>query len=598
MKWMGVEKLRELFLNFFEEKGHKVLESFSLVPKEDFSLLFINSGMAPMKKWFLNQQAVAEKRVATAQRCLRTADLKRVGKTNRHGTFFEMLGNFSFGDYFKKEAIFFAYEFVFEILKMPKEKIYISVFEKDEEALTIWRDELKIDVSHIKKFGKEDNFWEIGTGPCGPCSELYYDRGKEYSCNKKDCGFGCGCDRFIEFYNLVFSQYEKKENGEYVELKLKNIDTGMGLERLALIVQNAKNIFEVDSVKEILLTVCKTTKTNYEEDFEKDVLIRIITDHIRSIVFLIFDGVRPSNENRGYVLRKLIRRAHSCGKKLAVFNPFLFNLVEVVLNSNKKIKTKADLEYIKRVIKNEEERFIKILKTGESKALNLFEKLKKEKNLKKVSGDIVFKFCDTYGMPYDVFSDLAADNGFEVEKEKFLELLNKQKQMAKSASLFKEKAWEKNKKDLKDVLKTEFVGYLKSSCKAEILEIFKTEKENEFEIVFNKTPIYATSGGQVADGGKIFLEKDQELKNPVAEILDCKRLESGHFLHRVLEFSSLKKGDFVILKLDFEKREQISKNHTAAHILHKALALKFKDGATQAGQLITKDKIRFDFFNF
>lgn len=558
MKWMGVEELRELFLSFFEKKGHKRLESFSLVPKNDSSLLFVNSGMAPMKKWFLNQQTPLNKRVTTAQRCLRTADLKRVGVTNRHGTFFEMLGNFSFGDYFKEEAICFAYEFVFEVLKMPKEKIYISVFEKDDEALKIWKEKLKINSSHIKKFGKKDNFWEIGTGPCGPCSELYYDRGEEYSCKKKDCGFGCECDRFIEFYNLVFSQYEKKENGEYVELALKNIDTGMGLERLALIVQNAKNLFEVDSVKKILLKVCEILNVSYKEDEKKDVLIRTITDHIRSIVFLIFDGVLPSNENRGYVLRKLIRRAHGCGKKLAVFNPFLFKLVEVVLDSNKKIK--ADLNYIKTVIKNEEERFIKILKTGENKALEVFNKLKKEKNFSNViDGKIAFKFCDTYGFPYDIFSDLAAENGFKVKEEEFLELLNKQKQMAKSASSFKQNAWEKNKKELNGVLKTEFLGYLKSCCKAKILQIFKTEKEDEFEIVFDKTPIYATSGGQVADQGQIFLEKDEELKNSVAEILDCKKLESGHFLHRVKGFSSLKKGENVFLKLNCEKENKFQK---------------------------------------
>ncbi len=742
MNWMGLNELKEVFLNFFVNKGHKNLKSFSLVPEEDFSLLFINSGMAPMKKWFLNFETPPSKRVVTAQRCIRTADIERVGKTDRHGTFFEMLGNFSFGDYFKKEAIFWAWEFVTKVLKIPKKKLYVTVYEKDFETFKIWEDEVKVLNSHIVTLGKEDNFWEIGVGPCGPCSEIYYDRGEKYGCGKKSCAPGCDCDRFIEFWNLVFSQYEKKEDGSYVELKQKNIDTGMGLERLATIMQNVNNIFEVDTIRKILEKVCFLADCEYGKDYEKDVLIRIITDHIRSIVFLIADGVLPSNEERGYVLRKLIRRAHVSGVKLNIKSAFLKELVELVAQENYAVTN--NLKYIKNIIRNEEEAFENILKNSEAKALKLFEKLKRESTKKyeeiedyfndlkncfkrfrdgveiffnelqqhiknsnfdgfnvkklifseiekdfvkiseiknlicfekevssikllfalvdefknfetlreedfnlfiekyselikeifqyfedlllkkrdeglikktvkilgfednfkaggnlKVPADEAFKLCDTFGLPFEVLKDMAVENGFYVDEEGFSKLMQQQKEKAKKTTSFKNNAWKEKFSSYFKLPATEFVGYDVLECEVEILAVvedyFEDIGENEVALIFNKTPIYAVGGGQIADSGEIFLKGTEKC---IGVIVNCEKLESGQYVHRVKFFEKpkhLKVGEVLTVKVDEIKRGKISKNHTAAHILQKALILELGDHLRQAGQLIDEKRIRFDF---
>ncbi len=733
------------------------------MPQEDSSLLFINSGMAPMKKFFLNLKTPPRRRIVTSQRCIRTGDLQRVGKTDRHGTFFEMLGNFSFGDYFKKEAIEWAWEFMTKVLKIPLKRLYVTVYEKDDETYNIWLNEIKLEKDHIKKLGKEDNFWEIGLGPCGPCSEIYFDRGEEFGCHQKECGPGCECDRFIEVWNLVFSQYEKKENEEYVELLQKNIDTGMGLERLATVMQGVKTIFEVDSVKKILQRVCEIAKIEYKKNEDDDVLIRIITDHIRSIVFLINDGVFPSNEGQGYVLRRLIRRAHKSGRMLNITNNFLADLVE--LFDDEEIIF-SNLDYIKKVILKEEENFENILTNCEDKLIMIFNKLKEEQkssvidfkefskrfddcflklqknitnffseldqkflelleygesdydkhlnfldeyfnqvkeindvfglldeelkkssikddledlkenvneiksffcldltNLKKdyekkliefknltkktlesfikqlksfvdilklgvkkdkdlassgfvkmifkifdilnykdfkalkrleIPADTAFKLCDTYGMPFDVLQEMAEQNGFDVDEEGFLKLMQEQKEKSKKASHFKSKGWKENNSRLNSNYKTEFLGYFNLECIAKVEEVFEKE-DFKFGLILDKTTIFAESGGQIADSGLIL---DPENRNVLARVENCENFGDGCFIHTINDASKIKLYDEVLVCVDEIKREKIARNHTTAHILHKILIMKFGEHVKQAGQFIDDFKIRFDFTHF
>ena len=471
MEWKGLLELKGMYVDFFKKKGHLHLESFSLVPKDDFSLLFINSGMAPMKKWFLAQETPPRKRIVTAQRCIRTGDLERVGKTDRHGTFFEMLGNFSFGDYFKREAIFFAYEFVVDVLKMPKEKLYVTVYENDDEAYSIWEKEVLVPSSHIVRLGKEDNFWEIGSGPCGPCSELYFDRGEEYGCHKKDCKVGCECDRYIEFWNLVFSQYNNDGNGEYEELKQKNIDTGMGLERLACIFQGANNLFEVDTVKKILERVCFIANVEYKKSKENDVLIRIITDHIRSIVYLICDGVLPANDGRGYVLKRLIRRAHKSGKKLGIEGNFLLELSEVVCSLDPSLA--GSLAYVKNIIRNEEEAFEKILTVSENRVLSLIEDIKRKRDelILEKSKEVFLK-------------STASFLALEEEISGFFEILNME--VSRFFSLVLEREFvgkvEEYFSAQKELIKTKFFKFLDDL--KEIVEIFDEPFKDKLNEIF------------------------------------------------------------------------------------------------------------------
>lgn len=599
-----------MFFDFFQTKQHLKLESFSLVPKKgETGLLLINSGMAPMKDWFLGVEKPPSKRVVTCQKCVRTVDLQNVGKTDRHGTFFEMLGNFSFGDYFKREAIAFAWEFVTQKLKLPKDRLYVTVYEKDDEAKLIWEKEQGVDPSHLVKLGKDDNFWEIGKGPCGPCSELYFDRGEKFGCGKQNCGPGCDCDRFVEFWNLVFSQYCSDGEGNYENLVQKNIDTGMGLERLACIVQGVNNLFEVDSIKKVLLDVSRLAGVVYGDDGKTDVLIRIIVDHIRSSVFLIADGVIPSNEGRGYVLRRLIRRILTSAKVLQMKGQFLKILARVVISENSKsYKNLAEQEdYVCQVLNLEENSFSKILVKGKQLFDELVVRMKKA-GLKKVCASEAFKLCDTFGMPFYLLSDLAMQHGFEVDEPGFLKLLNEQKTRAKVDALKKAKGWQSSN-FLKVNFSSEFVGYEKLECKTRLKAIFfkgkqvdvaskvAGSKNEEYDLFFNETPFYVQSGGQVGDWG--FVNTSDGLT--VAEVVDCKRLENGAICHRVVviyDGVSLKQGDVFCLEVEKSHRLRVSKNHTAAHILHQALINVLGAHVHQAGQLVDAERLRFDFSHF
>lgn len=602
MEWTSLNRLREMFFEFFQTKQHLKLGSFSLIPKkEETSLLIINSGMAPMKDWFLAKSTPPSRRVVTCQKCVRTVDLQNVGRTSRHGTFFEMLGNFSFGDYFKREAISFAWDFVIKILKMPIDRLYVTVFENDDESKLIWEKEQGLDPSHIFKLGKDDNFWEIGKGPCGPCTELYFDRGEQFGCKKETCGPGCDCDRFVEFWNLVFSQYCNDGNGNYEDLAQKNIDTGMGLERLACIVQGVNNLFEVDSIKKILLEAGRLAGVKYGQNEEVDVFLRIVTDHIRTSVFLISDGVLPSNEGRGYVLRRIIRRILTSSRAFKVGENFLSKLAEVVAEESSKAYPELieKLDHVCQVLQFEQQSFGKILVNGQKLFHGLAEQLKAS-GRNEVDAQNAFKLCDTFGMPFDLLSDLAVQNGFEVDEAGFLELLNEQRERAKVDAASKNKAW-KEKLNLSGVeFATDFVGYDELQCEGRLKLILVDGKQVECAtasdrlvgLIFDKTPFYAQGGGQVGDSGFIL----NSTGNKVAEIVDCKRLEGTLFCHeaRVLE-GVLKLGDVFKLEVDSKHRAAVSRNHTAAHILQQALINVLGAHVHQAGQLVDSEKLRFDF---
>ena len=596
MKWTSLNDLREKYLAFFESKGHIRLPSFSLVPNNDKSLLLINSGMAPMKKFFTGEEQPPRNRVCTCQKCIRTPDLERVGHTARHGTYFEMLGNFSFGDYFKNEAVAWAWEFLTETLEIPTDLLWPSVYEQDDETYAIWRDKIGVPEEHIVKLGKADNFWEHGTGPCGPCTEIYFDRGLKFGCGSPDCKPGCDCDRFMEIWNNVFSQFNNDGNGNYTELVQKNIDTGMGLERLACVMQGVGNLFEVDTVRALLDRVCEISGKTYGAEWANDVSIRVITDHVRSSTFMISDGVIPSNEGRGYVLRRIIRRACRHGKLLGINGMFLRGLCEIVIAQNEgaypELKTKYD--YILKVMTLEEERFNATIDAGLG-ILNGLVADAKEKGEKVLSGADTFKLYDTFGFPVDLTREIAEEAGLSIDEAAFKALMDEQKQRARAAR-GNISGWSDSSKSLLENLpQTEFLGYTEYDCEGKILSIFVDNEavdsvsEGECTIVTDKTTFYGEGGGQVGDTGVI------TLGDTTLTVLDTKKT-NGIYLHQCqVENGSVKLGDAVKLSVDKARRESIKRNHSAAHLLQAALRSVLGTHVEQAGSYVDEHRVRFDF---
>ena len=598
MKWTSLNELREKYLSFFESKGHLRLPSFSLVPNNDKSLLLINSGMAPMKKFFTGEVVPPRNRVTTCQKCIRTPDLERVGHTARHGTFFEMLGNFSFGDYFKVEAIEWAWEFLTKTLEIPADLLWPSIYENDEEAYDIWKNKIGVDEKHIVRLGKADNFWEHGSGPCGPCSEIYFDRGIERGCGSPDCKPGCDCDRFMEIWNNVFSQFNNDGKGNYTELVQKNIDTGMGLERLACVMQNVENMFEVDSVRKILDKVCAISGKNYGDNAENDISIRVVTDHTRSAMFMISDGVIPSNEGRGYVLRRIIRRACRHGKLLGINRPFLVEMCEVAIGEScdayKELSEKAD--YIKKVLSLEEERFDATIDAG----LSILEGLvadAKAQGKTVLAGEDAFKLYDTFGFPIDLTREIAEENGLTTDMDGFNALMQEQKQRARSARA-NISGWSDKAKSF-DIAKTEFAGYTAYECEGKVLAILDENgesidsvSEGECTVILDKTTFYGEGGGQVGDSGA--------MSNGSCElcVLDTKKSD-GVYIHMCNVVSgALKVGDTVKCAVDVARREAIKRNHSAVHMLQAALRTVLGSHVEQAGSYVDEHIGRFDFTHF
>lgn len=603
MQKLGLNELRERYLKFFEGKGHLRLPSFPLVPINDPSLLLINSGMAPLKPYFTGKEEPPRKRVATCQKCIRTPDIENVGKTARHGTFFEMLGNFSFGDYFKKEAIPWAWEFITEDLKMPVDKLWVTIYEDDDEAFEIWNKDVGLPPERIVRMGKADNFWEHGTGPCGPCSEIYYDRGVERGCGKPDCKVGCECDRFIEFWNNVFTQFNKDEEGNYTRLPNPNIDTGMGLERLACISQDVENLFEVDTVRNVLDTVCKTAGVKYHESEKTDISIRVITDHIRSTTMMVCDGVIPSNEGRGYVLRRLLRRAARHGKLLGINKPFLYDIAMVVINESKQAYPELEekREYIQKVIRIEEEKFDLTIDQG-LVILNKYIDETKAKNEGKINGEMAFELHGTYGFPIDLTREIAEENGLNVDEEGFKAKMLEHRTIAKEDYQNKQtSAWTDDiYSSLDKSVKSEFVGYSENVAEAKVIyiirndEVVKSAKEGDLvTVILDKTPFYAASGGQVGDEGVI------ESKDVRVRVEDCKKTDDGKYLHTgVIEKGTLEVGAAVKAVIDVKRRMSIARNHTTTHLLQKALRNVLGTHVHQAGSLVEPGRLRFDFAHF
>ena len=610
MQWTGLNELREKYLSFFESKGHLRLGSFPLVPKDDNSLLLINSGMAPMKKWFLGQEEPPRHRVTTCQKCIRTPDIERVGITARHGTYFEMLGNFSFQDYFKREATAWAWEFLTKVLEIPADLLYISVYEEDDEAWDIWVNEVGIDPSHMVRFGKEDNFWEHGSGPCGPCSEIYFDRGPEHGCGKPDCKVGCDCDRYMEVWNLVFSQFDSDGKGNYTRLEKPNIDTGMGLERLACVMQGVGNLFEVDTVQAILHHVERISGKTYGQDEKTDISIRVITDHIRSTTFMVSDGILPSNEGRGYVLRRLLRRAARHGRMLGVNRPFLTELVDTVIHENKagypELEEHAD--YIKKVISTEEERFYKTIDQGMAILSGLIDSIEKaalEGKKKILSGLDAFKLNDTFGFPLDLTKEIAAEAGILVDEENFRIEMKKQKEKARKDRLSRDiSGWAADIFGELDAAPTTFTGYDTLTEEATVLALSDEEglkdavstddgAKEGILVVLDHTPFYAEMGGQVADQGTL-TSGDTSLK-----VLDVKKTPKGYFVHTcVLESGMIQVGQTVTAAVNKGRRRAIARNHTSAHLLQQALRDVLGNHVHQAGSYEDDERVRFDFTHF
>ncbi len=597
MKWTSLNDLREAFLSFFESKGHLRMKSFSLVPNNDKSLLLINSGMAPMKKFFTGEEQPPKNRVCTCQKCIRTPDLERVGHTARHGTYFEMLGNFSFGDYFKDEAIPWAWEFLTEALEIPADLLWPSVYEQDDEAYAIWRDKIGVPEAHIVKLGKADNFWEHGTGPCGPCSEIYFDRGIKYGCGSPDCKPGCDCDRFMEIWNNVFSQFNNDGKGNYTELKQKNIDTGMGLERLACVMQGVDNLFEVDTVRRLLDTVCSIAEKTYGADSANDVSIRVITDHTRSATFMISDGVIPSNEGRGYVLRRIIRRACRHGKLLGISGMFLRGLCEIVIEQNEgaypELREKRD--YILKVITLEEERFNSTIDAGLGILSGIIEAAKSSEG-RAISGADAFKLYDTFGFPYDLTREIAEESGLSVNEEEFTALMNEQKARARAARGNISGWTDSSKNLLSGIAATEFVGYEKNESAASVLSIIadgeavEVASEGEISVILDKTVFYGEGGGQVGDTGVITTESGATLT-----VTDTKKT-NGVYIHEcTVESGSVKVGEAVTAVIDVARRDAIRRNHSAAHLLQAALRQVLGTHVEQAGSYVDEHRVRFDF---
>ncbi len=599
MQWTGLNDLREKYLSFFEGKNHTRMASASLVPQGDKSLLLINSGMAPLKKYFLGQAVPPNKRVTTCQKCIRTPDIESVGKTARHGTYFEMLGNFSFGDYFKNEAIEWAWEFLTKELEIPAEKLWITIFESDDEAEQIWENKIGIPHDRIIRLGKKDNFWEHGSGPCGPCSEIHFDRGEAYG-PFESFEQASDIDRVIEIWNLVFSQFDSDGNGNYAEMKNKNIDTGMGLERLACVMQGVDNIFEVDTVQNIMKHVSDIAGVKYKENHKTDVSLRVITDHIRSTTFMVGDGIMPSNEGRGYVLRRLLRRAARHGRLLGIKRPFLCEVADTVINENKNAYPELDekRDYIKKIISVEEEAFAKTIDKGSELLAQFTEKLAQE-NKTVLSGDDAFKLSDTYGFPIDLTIEICEEKGITVDTERFTELAKEQRAKAKADHLAKAgSSWADNSIKV-EAPATIFTGYTDSVSESEVLAIYKDGEEvnvavegDNVVIVLDKTPFYAESGGQVGDTGTIFTGSDS------VAVFDTIKSE-GHFMHIAeVTAGSISKGDKVTAQIDTERRHAIMRNHTSAHLLQYALRKVLGDHVHQAGQLVNEKACRFDFNHF
>lgn len=604
MKFLGVNEIREKFLSFFESKDHLRMESFSLIPQNDKSLLLINAGMAPLKAYFTGQEKPPKKRVTTCQKCIRTGDIENVGKTSRHATFFEMLGNFSFGDYFKKEVIPWAWEFVTQVLEIPEERLYVSVYEEDDEAYDIWHKSVGLSAERIVRLGKEDNFWEIGVGPCGPCSEIYFDRGEEFGCGRPDCAPGCDCDRFVEIWNLVFTQFDKDEEGNYNPLPNPNIDTGAGLERVAAVMQGVTSIFDVDTVKHIRDKVCEIAKVKYQTDAKKDISIRVITDHIRAVTFMASDGIIPSNEGRGYVFRRLLRRAVRHGKLLGINKPFLEEIAVAVIETSKEAYPELveKKEYILKVLSVEEERFNETIDQGLDILKDFIAELKKSNN-KVLSGKDSFKLYDTYGFPIDLTMEILAEEGLSLDEEGFKKEMEIQRERARQAR--EETSYMGAEAtiytELNKEWKTKFVGYTDLTVSDVIIRaiivdnqfVEKAEKGAEVSVIVDITPFYAESGGQVGDKGII------KSNNGLIEIYDCIKVTGDNFAHigKVIE-GTVSTGEKAVLEVDKENRLATARNHSATHLLHKALRELIGNHVEQAGSHVSPERLRFDFVHF
>ncbi|WP_440299552.1 alanine--tRNA ligase [Huintestinicola butyrica] len=601
MEWTGLNQLREKYLSFFESKGHTRLPSANLIPQGDNSLLLINSGMAPLKKFFLGTETPPNVRVTTCQKCIRTPDIERVGKTARHGTYFEMLGNFSFGDYFKKEAIAWAWEFLTGVLEIPADRLWITIFESDDEAESIWMNDIGIPKERIIRLGKADNFWEHGSGPCGPCSEIHFDRGEEYG-PFESFEQASDCDRVIEIWNLVFSQFDSDGNGHYAEMAHKNIDTGMGLERLACAMQGVDNLFEVDTVQNIMKHISRIAGVNYKENEKSDVSLRVITDHIRSTTFMVGDGVTASNTGRGYVLRRLLRRAARHGRLLGIKEPFLYKVADTVIDENKCAYPELEekREYIKKLILNEEESFAKTIDAGMDVLTKMLDGIEKGGVL---SGEDTFKLSDTYGFPIDLTKEIAEEKGISVDEEGFRACVDESRKRSREDRLAKGgSSWDEDAMSNLDLPKTKFTGYDYSQLEinAKVLAVFKDGAEvselNEGDdavVILDETPFYAESGGQVGDTGVITIGESR------FAVTDTKKTAKGQYLHfGTVEMGGIGKGDNVTASVNVEKRYAIMRNHTAAHLLQAALRKVLGDHVHQAGSYVDAERCRFDFSHF
>lgn len=599
MEWTGLNELREKYLSFFESKGHLRLPSFSLIPKDDNSLLLINSGMAPMKKYFTGEVTPPRKRVTTCQKCIRTPDIERVGITARHGTYFEMLGNFSFGDYFKHDATAWAWEFCTKVLEMPVEKLWVTIYTDDDEAFEIWTKEVGVDPSHIVRLGKEDNFWEHGSGPCGPCSEIYFDRGEQYGCGSPTCGVGCDCDRYVEFWNVVFSQFNSDGKGNYPPMDHPNIDTGMGLERLACIMQGVDNLFLVDTVQNIMKHIIRIAGVQYGADPKTDISLRVITDHIRSTTMMIGDGVMPSNEGRGYVLRRLLRRAARHGRLLGIQHTFLSEVANTVIDENKNAYPELDEKraMITKLISVEEESFAKTIDQG----LQLLNTYIENAESKVFSGADAFRLNDTYGFPIDLTKEIAAERGMTVDEEEFRRLMLEQRERARAARKNAgADAWEGESSLLDDVPETEFLGYKQLETTAKVLAIIKDGERaesatagDEITLVLDRTAFYAESGGQVGDIGSI------ESNDAILDVKDTTKNHAKNFLHHaVVTAGMISVGEEVKASVNQENRFSVMRNHTSAHLLQASLRKVLGSHVEQAGQLVNAQHVRFDFTHF
>lgn len=600
MEWTGLNELREKYLSFFESKGHLRLPSFPLIPQGDNSLLLINAGMAPMKKYFTGELTPPSKRVTTCQKCIRTPDIERVGKTSRHGTYFEMLGNFSFGDYFKKEATAWAWEFCTKVLELPVDKLYVSVYLDDDEAFDIWTKDVGVSPDHMVRLGKEDNFWEHGAGPCGPCSEIYFDRGPEHGCGSPDCKVGCDCDRFVEFWNVVFTQFENDGNNNYTPLEHPNIDTGMGIERLACICQGVDNLFEVDTVRNIMKKIIEISGVEYHQSDKSDVSLRVITDHIRSTTFMIGDGVMPSNEGRGYVLRRLLRRAARHGRLIGIKDAFLAEAAKTVIseNANAYPELVDKQDYILKVISIEEENFNKTIDSG----LKLLNDMIEKSSDSCLSGEDAFKLSDTFGFPLDLTKEILEEKGMTVDEDKFFELVQNQRITARNARKDAgADAWKNSSTALSDIAPTEFVGYTENTAEARIKAIIVDGERAEAvsgpataSIILDTSPFYAESGGQVGDTGVI------NIGSTTLVVKGTTKNHEGIFIHlvEIPDSASLKIDDCVTASIDADARQAIMRNHTATHLLQAALRSVLGSHVQQAGSYVSASEARFDFSHF